>query len=212
VDFNPQIDRQAEDRCHRLGQTKPVMVYRLVTERSVDHNIYNLSQRKLKLDAAVLDGITSTSTARGERGQERDQMGFILHSLFSGRGEAAVYEEMPEDLEAREREEREERQATRRKEREGKHEEEQHEGNEHAGPAEPKEEEAPAVAVEEGAATAMATDAAPDTLVEVKEVAEVGMVVAAPPDAGTIEEEEGAAAVKEEDAETETAPAVEVAA
>lgn len=26
VDFNPQIDRQAEDRCHRLGQTRPVMV------------------------------------------------------------------------------------------------------------------------------------------------------------------------------------------
>lgn len=24
VDFNPQIDRQAEDRCHRLGQTRPV--------------------------------------------------------------------------------------------------------------------------------------------------------------------------------------------
>lgn len=31
VDFNPQIDRQAEDRCHRLGQTKPVHVYRLVS-------------------------------------------------------------------------------------------------------------------------------------------------------------------------------------
>lgn len=31
VDFNPQIDRQAEDRCHRLGQTKLVTVYRLVS-------------------------------------------------------------------------------------------------------------------------------------------------------------------------------------
>jgi hypothetical protein len=30
IDFNPKIDRQAEDRCHRLGQTRPVTVYRLV--------------------------------------------------------------------------------------------------------------------------------------------------------------------------------------
>jgi SWI/SNF-related matrix-associated actin-dependent regulator 1 of chromatin subfamily A len=28
MDFNPQIDRQAEHRCHRIGQTKPVTVYR----------------------------------------------------------------------------------------------------------------------------------------------------------------------------------------
>ncbi|WP_353959848.1 C-terminal helicase domain-containing protein, partial [Klebsiella pneumoniae] len=45
VDFNPQIDRQAEDRCHRLGQTRPVKVYRLITDDSVDVNIYELSQR-----------------------------------------------------------------------------------------------------------------------------------------------------------------------
>lgn len=32
VDFNPQIDRQAEDRCHRLGQLKPVTVIRLVMQ------------------------------------------------------------------------------------------------------------------------------------------------------------------------------------
>lgn len=30
MDFNPQIDRQAEDRCHRIGQNKPVTVYRCV--------------------------------------------------------------------------------------------------------------------------------------------------------------------------------------
>lgn len=28
MDFNPQIDRQAEDRCHRIGQAKSVTIYR----------------------------------------------------------------------------------------------------------------------------------------------------------------------------------------
>ncbi|KAL3692845.1 hypothetical protein R1sor_006496 [Riccia sorocarpa] len=68
VDFNPQMDRQAEDRCHRIGQTKPVTVYRLVSKESVDENIYNIAQRKLVLDAAVLesggDGETGDNEAR----------------------------------------------------------------------------------------------------------------------------------------------------
>lgn len=59
VDFNPQVDRQAEDRCHRIGQTKPVTVYRLVTKRTVDENIYSIAKRKLVLDAAVLESKAS---------------------------------------------------------------------------------------------------------------------------------------------------------
>ncbi|CAN6464118.1 unnamed protein product [Victoria cruziana] len=55
MDFNPQMDRQAEDRCHRIGQTKPVTVYRLVTKETVDENIYQIAKRKLILDAAVLE-------------------------------------------------------------------------------------------------------------------------------------------------------------
>jgi hypothetical protein len=31
-DWNPQMDLQAQDRAHRIGQTKPVKVYRLVTQ------------------------------------------------------------------------------------------------------------------------------------------------------------------------------------
>jgi SWI/SNF-related matrix-associated actin-dependent regulator 1 of chromatin subfamily A len=86
VDFNPQIDRQAEDRCHRLGQTRPVKVYRLITKGTVDQNIYNLSQRKLRMDSAVLDGITS---GKGGKADESAQMGFILHSLIMSSEHAA---------------------------------------------------------------------------------------------------------------------------
>lgn len=55
LDFNPQIDRQAEDRCHRIGQAKPVTIYRLVTKNTVDENVYEIAKRKLVLDAAVLE-------------------------------------------------------------------------------------------------------------------------------------------------------------
>ncbi|KAH9658725.1 protein CHROMATIN REMODELING 19 [Citrus sinensis] len=55
MDFNPQIDRQAEDRCHRIGQTRPVTIYRLVTKGTVDENVYEIAKRKLILDAAVLE-------------------------------------------------------------------------------------------------------------------------------------------------------------
>jgi SNF2 family DNA or RNA helicase len=54
-------------------------VYRLITKNSVDQNIYNLSQRKLRMDSAVLDGIT---TGKGGKADETQQMGFILHSLL----------------------------------------------------------------------------------------------------------------------------------
>ena len=54
LDFNPQNDRQAEDRCHRMGQTKPVRIIRLVTQATVDHEILKKSEAKKKLDRAVL--------------------------------------------------------------------------------------------------------------------------------------------------------------
>ena len=49
-----QADLQAQDRAHRIGQKKPVSVYRLVTENSVEEKIVERAQQKLKLDAMVV--------------------------------------------------------------------------------------------------------------------------------------------------------------
>jgi len=54
LDFNPENDRQAEDRCHRIGQMKNVSVYKLITEESVDENIFDMGERKKRLSKAVL--------------------------------------------------------------------------------------------------------------------------------------------------------------
>lgn len=53
-DWNPQQDLQAQDRCHRLGQKKPVSVYRLVSQNTIEEKIVERAQQKLKLDAMVV--------------------------------------------------------------------------------------------------------------------------------------------------------------
>jgi SWI/SNF-related matrix-associated actin-dependent regulator 1 of chromatin subfamily A len=51
--FNPQDDRQAENRAHRVGQTRDVEVVRLVTKGTVEEQIFALGQSKLLLDGRV---------------------------------------------------------------------------------------------------------------------------------------------------------------
>ena len=53
-DFNPQMDLQAQDRAHRVGQTKAVRVFRLITDKSVEEKIVERAEKKLYLDAAVI--------------------------------------------------------------------------------------------------------------------------------------------------------------
>ncbi|EOD04701.1 hypothetical protein EMIHUDRAFT_67939, partial [Emiliania huxleyi CCMP1516] len=45
-DFNPAADKQAMDRCHRMGQTRPVRVIRLASESTVDERIIALAADK----------------------------------------------------------------------------------------------------------------------------------------------------------------------
>ena len=52
--WNPAVEDQAADRAHRIGQDKPVMVYRLVAEDTVEERIIALQQRKRALAEAAL--------------------------------------------------------------------------------------------------------------------------------------------------------------
>ncbi|KAL1116115.1 hypothetical protein AAG570_005610 [Ranatra chinensis] len=53
-DWNPHADSQAQDRCHRIGQTKPVVIYRLVTTGTYDERIVLRANSKKKLEQMVL--------------------------------------------------------------------------------------------------------------------------------------------------------------
>ncbi|CAD25851.1 similarity to THE ATPase COMPONENT OF THE TWO-SUBUNIT CHROMATIN REMODELING FACTOR [Encephalitozoon cuniculi GB-M1] len=55
-DWNPQMDLQAQDRAHRIGQKKQVVVFRLISENTVEERIVYRSLQKLKLDDILLQG------------------------------------------------------------------------------------------------------------------------------------------------------------
>lgn len=53
LSFNPHDDKQAEDRAHRVGQTRDVRVIRMVTQNTIEENIMQLANTKLALDRSV---------------------------------------------------------------------------------------------------------------------------------------------------------------
>jgi SNF2 family DNA or RNA helicase len=53
--WNPAVENQAIDRTHRIGQTRSVMVYRLVSQNTIEEKVVALAQRKAALFGSVLD-------------------------------------------------------------------------------------------------------------------------------------------------------------
>ncbi|KAI9206275.1 SNF2 family N-terminal domain-containing protein [Polychytrium aggregatum] len=77
-DWNPHQDLQAQDRAHRIGQTKEVRILRLITSKSIEENILARAQYKLDLDGKVIQaGKFDNKTSENEREE-------LLRSLFGG--------------------------------------------------------------------------------------------------------------------------------
>lgn len=90
-DWNPQQDLQAMDRAHRIGQTRPVIVYRLATRGTVEETLLLKADTKRKLEKLVIqkgkfkslfDGVDSKSR-KLKSGDVEDLQG-ILASSVSG--------------------------------------------------------------------------------------------------------------------------------
>jgi len=77
--WNPAVEAQAADRAHRIGQDKPVFVYKLVTEQTVEERILTMQERKRALAAGVYQ------ESEGE--QEPRLSGQDLQELFAPFGE-----------------------------------------------------------------------------------------------------------------------------
>ncbi len=57
--WNPAVEAQATDRAHRIGQTRPVTVYRLLTRDTVEERVRRMQERKRAIIEAATDGSDS---------------------------------------------------------------------------------------------------------------------------------------------------------
>jgi len=54
LDWNPAMDKQCQDRCHRIGQTRDVHIYRFVSEYTIEANILRKANQKRMLDDVII--------------------------------------------------------------------------------------------------------------------------------------------------------------
>lgn len=65
---------QAQARCHRIGQSKAVKIYRLITRNSYEREMFDKASLKLGLDKAVLQSMSGRENANSG-------VGLLTHSL-----------------------------------------------------------------------------------------------------------------------------------
>ena len=63
--WNPAVEDQATDRAHRIGQTRVVTSYKLITRGTVEEKILSLQQRKREIINATIDGEEQFAEALG---------------------------------------------------------------------------------------------------------------------------------------------------
>jgi len=92
TDWNPAMDRQAQDRCHRIGQTRNVSIYRLISEFTIEENILLKSMQKSKLEQFIM-GDGKFNTGFFQKFQVKDILiGVFESSRLQGLGQSEVAE------------------------------------------------------------------------------------------------------------------------
>lgn len=77
-DWNPTIDSQAMDRAHRLGQTKQVTVYRLLTKGTIEERMRDRAKQKEQVQQVVMEGKSSFSKKKDDAANKKKDVAFLL--------------------------------------------------------------------------------------------------------------------------------------
>ncbi|OCH85851.1 hypothetical protein OBBRIDRAFT_739131 [Obba rivulosa] len=86
-DWNPQMDLQAQDRAHRIGQTKPVLIFRLVSAHTIETKIMQRATEKRKLEALVIAKGKFKAPALKSSRQKPETMADMAAALLRLEGE-----------------------------------------------------------------------------------------------------------------------------
>ncbi|OLN81267.1 ATP-dependent helicase fft2 [Colletotrichum chlorophyti] len=78
---NPQDDIQAENRAHRLGQTRDVEVIRLLTSHTIEELIYKACQKKIELAEKVTGAVEDMDDKNAEENLEKEVRKMLTHQL-----------------------------------------------------------------------------------------------------------------------------------
>jgi len=84
-DWNPQITQQAKARCYRIGQDRPVNIYQIVTEGTVEAQMSGRILKKLYLSAKITDAVHEPNVYTGEKDSTTPQLGLAdLRAMING--------------------------------------------------------------------------------------------------------------------------------
>lgn len=77
-DWNPTIDSQAMDRAHRLGQTKQVTVYRLLTKGTIEERMRDRAKQKEQVQQVVMEGKANFGKKKDDAASKKKDVAFLL--------------------------------------------------------------------------------------------------------------------------------------
>ncbi|KAI8907258.1 SNF2 family N-terminal domain-containing protein [Gorgonomyces haynaldii] len=97
-DWNPQVDLQAEDRAHRIGQKKQVVIFRFITENAIEEKVIDRATQKLRLDQLVIQQGRQVASKSANKEELVSMIQYGAESIFQSSDSTIANEDIEEIL------------------------------------------------------------------------------------------------------------------